>query len=100
MKFDCRSCENSIDIRTALAEAEFSFPELNAVYHVCGQCQSGMHFRFDKGSIQLIEITGAPGPHWSVTEEVKYSGVSVRSDPNMLHVWLDGNHYETLARGA
>ena len=100
MKFDCRSCGNAIAIREALDEAEYSFPELNAVYYICGRCLSGLHLRFGKDSVQLIELVGAPGPHWKMLEAIHCSGTSVRSDPGVLHVWFDGNHYEAPAKGA
>ena len=98
MTFDCRNCGNSIDIQDALVEAEFSFPELNAIYHVCAHCESCMHLRFGKDMVKLIDIVGAPGPHWNVVEEIQLSGTSVRSDPRFLHVWLEDQHYEIAAR--
>ena len=82
----------------ALEESEFYFPVLSAIYYQCAECLNGIHLRFEDGVIRMIRAIGAPGPVRGVIKEEHRPGLSVRADPNFLHVWVDDVHYEAPAR--
>lgn len=93
----CRACGVGIDLQAALRNAPFSWPQLQCVWHPCGECRIGNHLRFSRGWAERIEIVGAPGPEWETRERVP-ADVAVRIDTGFLHVWLAGAHYEVAAR--
>jgi hypothetical protein len=94
----CKKCNSEINIVDALENSPFSWPQLQAIWHVCRKCEAGNHVRFIPGAIQLIEIVGAPGPDWKILQTQPEPSVSLRIDPGFLHVWLDGKHYEVETR--
>ena len=53
---------------------------------------------FKDGSVSRIEITGAPGPTWKVLESEDTPGFVVKSEPEYLHVWIDGIEHVSKAR--
>ena len=95
---NCKNCSSEIDVSYALSNSPFCWPELQAIWHVCVNCNVGNHIRFIKGQIQLIEIIGAPGPDWKIIQNEKDDSVSIRIDPGYFHVWYKKNHYEIEPR--
>ena len=51
-----------------------------------------------KGEAQIIKML-AQGPDWEVIARAKEPDITVRQDPEYLHVWLGNQHYEVPARG-
>ena len=94
----CRHCRSEIALGDALDAAPYSWPNLQAFWYVCPACQKPSHIRIEDGRAAVIEITGAPGPTWEYVESVRIAVLSFRSDPEVLHVWLDGHHYGIEAR--
>ena len=93
MPIHCRHCQSGIDLESALQTTPYSWPNLQAFWHVCEQCTKPNHIRIEEGLATVIEITGAPGPTWEYVEKQRYQNLSFRWDPEILHVWLDGRHY-------
>lgn len=73
-------------IRNSLSNSPFCWHELQAIWHECVKCKVGNHIRFIKGQIELIEISGAPGPDWKIIQSEKDDSVSIRTDPGYFHV--------------
>ena len=94
----CKNCKTHINIVDALEDSPFSWPELQAVWHVCDKCETGNHLRFIAGEIQLIEMVGAPGPDWDILQRQTEPSTSIRVDPGYLHIWLNGKHFEVAIR--
>ena len=95
---NCKKCQTPINITDALETSPFSWPHLQAIWHVCDKCETGNHIRFISGAIPLIEIVGAPGPDWEIIQTNREPSVSIRIDSGYLHIWLEGEHYEVVAK--
>ena len=94
----CKKCEQEIDLRSALLASPFSWPQLQTIWHVCKNCNTGNHLRFVSGGVQLIDIIGAPGPEWEILQAEIAPDIDIRVDPSWLHIWLGKTHYEIPAR--
>jgi len=94
----CKKCSASFDIARILAGSAFCWPQLRSVHYLCEDCGAENRIRFEPGEVQSIEMVGAPGPEVEIVQRHPDPGVSVRVDPDFLHVWYNGTHYEIHAR--
>ena len=94
----CIHCDNEIKIRHAIETSLFSWPKRKTIWYVCPQCEQGNHIRFDIGLAQLIKLQGAPGYEQEVVSSVNESTIEIRVDPEYLHIWYMGSHYEIKER--
>ncbi len=94
----CRQCQTDVDLATAVDASPFSWPNMQTIWHVCPVCKVTAHLRFIPDGVQRIEIVGAPGPTWDVLETYRRPGIVVRSEPDYLHVWIDGIEHVSKAR--
>jgi hypothetical protein len=55
--------------------------------------------RVEPNGLSRIRILGAPGPDWDVVATWTVPGLSFRSDPGFLHVWLQQQRFELPGLG-
>jgi hypothetical protein len=94
----CGNCGVEVDALMALENAPYSCPNSHAIWHPCLECGAGNHIRFQKDTIQRIEITGAPGPTWEVVESEGYAGIESAAEPEQLVIWACGRQFVIPAR--
>ena len=94
----CYYCETKIELRVALERAEYAWPLRQTIWSVCEVCGKGNYLRFEKGKVEILALRGSPGFDYDLISSVHESGIEVRQDPEYLHVWLQGQHYEIKAR--
>jgi hypothetical protein len=95
---NCIYCQSQIELETALENSPFSWPEMSTIWHECRKCGHGNHIRFESGRYSQIKMLGAPGPDWDSLNDFPEVSISIRQDPEYLHVWFKGKHYEIRAR--
>lgn len=88
----CKSCGETIDLRAAVRESPYSWPNLSSFWHECHGCGTGNHIQIKKRGASIIEITGAPGPTWVALSTSRVADADVREDPEFLQVWLGDFH--------
>ena|SRR5690242_2430550 len=94
----CKSCNDEIVPEDALKRSPYSWPHLQAVWHVCPKCGIGNHLRFETDTVSVIEITGAPGPTWERLKSQRRPGIQIKAEPEYFHVWIDRIEYVVPAR--
>jgi RNase P subunit RPR2 len=87
----CKKCGASISPRRAIESAPYSWPHLNAIWHVCPECGNGNHVVFRNGEWGTIEVWGAPGPSVVNLQRVKSAEIkSINEDGSALKVFIEG----------
>jgi hypothetical protein len=96
----CKNCSEPINVEQALKTTPYSWPHLNSIWHICKNCKEGNHLKFLEHKVQIINITGAPGPTWELVQSEKNEAVEhvVNDNGCFLNVWYNGNLYSTKAR--
>jgi hypothetical protein len=94
----CNHCGKGIEIQHAIEASPFSWPQRKTIWYVCPQCEQGNHIRFDAGIAQLIMLQGSPGYEYDVVSTVSDPTIEIRIDPEFLHIWYLGKHYEIKER--
>jgi hypothetical protein len=94
----CVHCDKEFDIQLAIETSFFSWPQRNTIWHVCQNCKQGNHIRFGKGEVQLVKPQGSPGYEYDVISTISEPTIETRVDPEFLHIWYLGKHYEIKER--
>ncbi|MCS6244544.1 MAG: hypothetical protein H2172_11890 [Opitutus sp.] len=98
MAIHCKHCGIEVVLRDAVKTAPFSWPKLQAIWHVCPSCGKPNHIRIENGVFGVIEINGAPGPEWEYVERSRIKDLSFRVDPGFLHISIAGEHFEVASK--
>jgi hypothetical protein len=67
-------------------------------WHLCESCGHGNHINVLEKGYGQIKILGAPGPNWAQVTFFPCDSIRFRKDPEFLHVWVGGKHFEVVAR--
>lgn len=94
----CIHCQNDIEIQRAVETSPFSWPLMQTIWHECLNCKQGNHIRFENGKIKTIKLLGSPGHEYDTIEERIEPSIEIRIDPEYLHIWFHGRHYEVKER--
>lgn len=94
----CPKCAGIISVRTIFSESEYSWPELSWLYFKCQKCSQYSHFLVERIQISPIKILSGQGLEWDVIASFPIANFSTRSDPGYLHIWLENEHFEVVAK--
>ena len=95
---NCLHCHEPFDLENALAKSPFSWPYMATFWHLCESCGHGNHINVLEKGYGQIKILGAPGPNWAQVTFFPCDSIRFRKDPEFLHVWVGGKHFEVVAR--
>jgi len=93
-KLKCHHCENEFTAEQILAGCQYSYPQMEALGFICPTCNKASQIRIKGGTFQSIEVISAPGPEWVIHDSLRPNGFEYRIDPEWVHCWLGGRHYE------
>lgn len=94
----CKHCESEFDIEHAIEASLFSWPKSKMIWYVCKHCEQGNNILFDKGSAHIVELQGSPGHEYNIISSKNEPTIEIRIDPEYLHIWYMGKHYEIKER--
>ena len=94
----CKNCTTSIDLSSAITASPYSWPRMATFWYECTHCGTGNHIKVMKDRMEVIEITGAPGPTWETLQTALCKGLDMKQDPEFLHIWFKDKHRAIPAR--
>ncbi len=95
---NCLHCHERFELENALAKSPFSWPHMATLWYLCESCGHGNHINVMEEGYGQIKILGAPGPNWTQVTFFPCDSIQFRKDPEFLHVWVGGKHFEVVAK--
>ena len=98
MNLSCPKCGEFNTPNSILENGDICWPQMSTIFSMCHACKENFHVKVDEDSMATIRITSAPGPEWEQLQKINISGLTLRVDPEFLHCWFQGKHYEFAAK--
>ena len=97
-KLKCHHCEKEYYCEEILSNCKYSYPQMEALSLICPVCKKASQIRVRGCTLQAVEVVSALGPEWVVHDSLRPSGFEYRVDPEWVHCWYQGKHYEYQAK--
>jgi uncharacterized Zn finger protein len=94
MKIFCSRCGKGNEPKSILENGIYSWPQTSTIFTQCMACGEKFHVQIQSNTMIKIQITSAPGPEYKEIQKVNIPNLSIRIDPEYLHCWHQGKHYE------
>ncbi|MBN1343790.1 MAG: hypothetical protein JXQ73_13995 [Phycisphaerae bacterium] len=94
----CPACGREFSAQAILDASDVSWPDLCWIHFTCPSCGTKTHIQVQDGQMATVDFLGAPGPEWEINTVMHVPDLTVRMDPGLAHVWLNGVHHEFKAQ--
>ncbi len=75
----CTTCEDEIDLLSAVAHSTRSWPALQTILHICPKCSARLYLRFGRDSVFLLCPESILYPAWKYTASEPCKTLAVRA---------------------
>ncbi len=82
----CTTCQDEIDLLSAVERSTRSWPQLQTILHVCPKCSARLYLRFETDAIYLVRAASFLGPKWEASASEFCQGVTVHPAPDGLQI--------------
>ncbi len=82
----CTSCQEEIDLRSAVEHSTRSWPALQTILHICPKCSARLYLRFEKNTALLLCPESILRPTWRYTASEPCNPLAVHAAPIGLRI--------------
>ncbi len=94
----CTTCQDEIDLLSAVAHSTRSWPALQTILHVCPKCSARLYLRFERDTAFLLCPESILRPAWKYTASEPRPALNVRSEANGLRIQIGRATYLIRSR--
>ncbi len=90
----CTTCQDEIDLLSAVAHTTRSWPQLQTFLHICPKCSVRLYLRLEPDAVRLFRPDALLGPHkWAYTASEPCPHLKVRPEAKGLRIQIGGTKY-------
>ncbi len=84
----CTTCQDEIDLLSAVAHSIRSWPALETILHLCPKCSTRLYLRFERDTAFLLCAESILSPAWKYISSEPCPALKVRSEAKGLRIHI------------
>ncbi len=85
----CTTCQDEIDLLSAVAHSTRSWPQLQTFLYICPKCSASLYLRVEPDTVHLLRPDALLGPHkWTYTASEPCPRLKVRPEARGLRIQI------------